>query len=65
MRETQAGEAVRSLGQEDPLKEEMVTHCSVLAWGNPTDRGVWWATVHGVTKSQTAQSTARTPRRDT
>ena len=21
--------------------------------GNPMDRGVWWATVHGVTKSQT------------
>ena len=21
--------------------------------GNPTDRGVWWATVHGVTKSWT------------
>ena len=21
--------------------------------GNPTDRGAWWATVHGVTKSQT------------
>jgi len=20
---------------------------------NPTDRGAWWATVHGVTKSQT------------
>ena len=21
--------------------------------GNPADRGAWWATVHGVTKSQT------------
>ena len=21
--------------------------------GNPTDRGAWWATVHGVAKSQT------------
>ena len=21
--------------------------------GNPMDRGAWWATVHGVTKSQT------------
>ena len=21
--------------------------------GNPRDRGAWWATVHGVTKSQT------------
>ena len=23
---------VRSLGQEDPLEEGMVTHCSILAW---------------------------------
>ena len=23
---------------------------------NPMDRGAWWATVHGVTKSQTQQS---------
>ena len=22
---------------------------------NPTERGAWWATVHGVTKSQTKQ----------
>ena len=33
--------------------KEMATHSSILAWKNPTDRGVWWATVHGVTKSQT------------
>ena len=24
--------------------------------GNPTDSGVWWATVHGVAKSQTGPS---------
>ena len=24
---------------------------------NPLDRGAWWATVHGITKSQTGQST--------
>ena len=24
--------------------------------GNPIDRGAWWATVHGVTKSQTRLS---------
>ena len=23
--------------------------------GNPVDRGAWWATVHGVTKSRTRQ----------
>ena len=26
---------------------------------NPMDRGAWWATVHGVTKSQTQPSTAQ------
>jgi len=31
MQETQ----LLSLGQEDPLEEEMATHSSVLAWGIP------------------------------
>ena len=31
MQETQ----IRSLGQEDPLGEEMVTHSSMLAWKIP------------------------------
>ena len=48
MQETQ----VQSLGQEDPLEKGMATHSSILAWKNPMDRGIWWATVHGVTKSQ-------------
>ena len=26
---------VRSLGQEDPLEEEMVTHSSIFAWEIP------------------------------
>ena len=26
---------VLSLGQEDPLEEEMATHCSILAWRIP------------------------------
>ena len=26
---------VQSLGLEDPLEEEMVTHCSTLAWKIP------------------------------
>ena len=30
----------------------MATHFSILAWRNPMDREAWWATVHGVTKSQ-------------
>ena len=43
---------VRSLGWEDSLEEGMVTHAGILAWRIPTDRGAWWATVHGVAKSQ-------------
>ena len=43
---------VRSLGWEDPLEEGMATHSSILAWRIPRDRGAWWATVHGVSKSQ-------------
>ena len=30
----------------------MATHSSVLAWRVPMNRGAWWATVHGVTKSR-------------
>ena len=46
MQETQ----VQSLRQKDPLEEEMATHTPVFLLENPTDRGAWWATVHGVTK---------------
>ena len=45
-------ELVQSLGQEDPLEEEMAIHSSIIAWNNPMDRGAWRATVHGVAKSQ-------------
>ena len=44
---------VQSLGWEDPLEEGMATHSSILAWRIPMDRGAWWTTVHGVSKSQT------------
>ena len=44
---------VRSLGWEVPLEKGMATHSSVLAGRIPIDRGAWWTTVHGVTKSQT------------
>ena len=47
---------VRFLGWEDPLEEGMAIHSSILAWGNPMDREVWQATVHGVTKSWTQLS---------
>ena len=52
MQETQ----VQSLGWEDPLENKMATHCSILAMENSMDRGAWWATVHGVTKSWTQLS---------
>ena len=48
VRETWVG----SLGWEDPLEESMATHSSIRAWRIPMDRGAWWATVHGVSKSR-------------
>ena len=42
---------VQSLGWEDPLEEGIATHSHILAWRIPTDRGAWWATVHGITES--------------
>ena len=47
---------VRSLGWEDPLEEGMATHSSMLAQRIPMDRGAWWATIHGVSKSRTRLS---------
>ena len=42
---------IGSLGQEDPLKEEIAAHSSILAWRIP------WTEepngLHGVTESQT------------
>ena len=34
----------------------MATHSSILCLENKMDRGAWWATVHGVTKSRTRLS---------
>ena len=39
---------VLSLGWEDPLKEGMATHSSILAWRIPMDRGALQATVMGL-----------------
>ena len=47
---------IGSLSWEDPLEEGMTTHSSILACRMPMDRGAWWATVHGVTKSQSQLS---------
>ena len=54
---------VRSLGWEDPLEEEMATHCNILAWTIPWTeesdglQSMWHkepdtteATLHEVTK---------------
>ena len=43
---------VRSLGREDLLEKEMATYSSILAWKilRTGYRGVWQATVHGVTR---------------
>ena len=43
---------VLSLGWKDPLEEGMATHCNILFWRIPMDRGPWWATVHGVAESE-------------
>ena len=43
---------VRSLGWEDPLEEGMATDCNIIAWRMSMNRGAWWATGHGVAKSQ-------------
>ena len=52
MQETQ----IRSLSWEDPLEKNMASHSSILAWRISTDRGAWWATFHGIAKSQTQWS---------
>ena len=41
----------QSLGWEDTMGEGMAIHCSYL--GIPVERGAWWATVHGISKSWT------------
>ena len=41
---------VPSLGQEDPLEDEMATYYSNFAWKIP------WTEEHGISKSQTQLS---------
>ena len=40
-------------GQEDPLEKETTTALQYSCLENPMDRGAWWATVRGVSKSGT------------
>ena len=46
---------VCSLSWEDPLKEDIATHCSILAWRIPMDSRAWGAIVHGVKGSYTTE----------
>ena len=43
---------VRSLGQKDPLEEEMATSSSILAWEIPQTEEPGGAIVHGVAETQ-------------
>ena len=47
---------VQSLGWEYTVEEGVSTHSSILTWRISMDRAAWWATVHGVAKSQTQLS---------
>ena len=50
---------VLSLGQEDPLEQEMAAHSSILARRIPgTEEPGELHTVHGVTKSRTRLTTS-------
>ena len=44
---------VRSLGWEDPLEHGNLLKYS--CWDNPMNRGAWWATVHGLSESDTTE----------
>ena len=55
---------VHSLGWEEPPGGGKATHCPgggnsnslwYSCWDNLMDRGAWWATVHGVAKSDTIE----------
>ena len=46
---------VQSLDWEDPLEEGTATHSYIPAWRITIDRGAWWATVHGVSESDTTE----------
>ena len=52
MQETQ----VQSLGQEDPLEEEMATHSSILAWRIPRSEEPGGLQSTGLSKSRTRLS---------
>ena len=44
---------VRSLGREDPLEKEMITHSSIIAWRIPGTEEPGCFTVREIAKSGT------------
>ena len=48
-----SGKEYTCLGREDPLEKGNSNPLQYSCLENPMDRGAWWATVHGVAKSQT------------
>ena len=44
---------VQSLGQEDPLEEDMATHCGLLTWRTPWTEKTGRLRSMGVANSQT------------
>jgi len=42
---------VQFLGRENPLGKEYGNPLQYSCLGNSMDKGAWWGTVHGVTKS--------------
>ena len=48
-----AGDPVPSLGLEDPLAKGNGCPLQYSCLENSMDREAWWATVHGVVKTQT------------
>ena len=48
---------VQPMGWEDPLGRKWKPPLQYSRLENPMDRGAWWITVHGVTKSQMRLST--------
>ena len=55
---------VRSLGREDPLEEEMITHSHILVLDNLKNRGAWQAKVYGVAESDMTEQAHITCRHD-
>ena len=55
MQETQKTLVQSQVGKIPWRRRWQLLHYSCL--GNPMDRGAWWATVHGVAKSQIRLST--------